>query len=143
MNVWRPVELALAGAARIAWPLFQSVNRRIPSTSFHPAWAPAPLLKSAERSQPNLGWPRSTDSLCPECVKETRQQILSGAKPIESLIHEKNGDLVIIVDDVDGDGTGGGVIRCPAGTTTCSTMRTAPQPYKDPKAPKSPEVKKQ
>jgi hypothetical protein len=58
-------------------------------------------------------------------------------------IHEKNGDLVIIVDDVDGDGTGGGVIRCPAGTTTCTTMRTAPQPYKDPKAPKAPEVKKQ
>jgi uncharacterized radical SAM superfamily Fe-S cluster-containing enzyme len=93
MNAWRPVELALAGAARLAWPLFQSVNRRFPSRSFQPAWAPAPLLKSTERSKPTLGWPRTTDSLCPECVKETRQQILSGARPIESLVHEKNGEI--------------------------------------------------
>jgi uncharacterized radical SAM superfamily Fe-S cluster-containing enzyme len=102
MNVWRPVELALSGAARLAWPLFQSVNQRIPSTSFHPAWAPAPLLKSHERSKPNLGWPRSTDSLCPECVKETRQQILSGARPIESLIHEKNGEIRAHILERDG-----------------------------------------
>jgi hypothetical protein len=58
-------------------------------------------------------------------------------------IHEKNGDLVVIVDDVDGDGSGGGVIRCPSGSTTCTQMRTSPQPYKDPTAPKAPEVKKQ
>jgi uncharacterized radical SAM superfamily Fe-S cluster-containing enzyme len=93
MSLWSPVERVLAGAARVAWPLFQSVNRRFPSNSFHPAWAPAPLLKSTERSKPGLGWPRSTDSLCPECVKETRGQILSGAKPIESLVNEKNGEI--------------------------------------------------
>jgi hypothetical protein len=58
-------------------------------------------------------------------------------------IHEKNGDLVIIVDDIDGDGSGGGVIRCPAGSTTCTQMRTAPQPYKNPPQPKAPAVKKQ
>src|SRR5688500_9724883 len=93
MNLWSPVERVLAGAARVAWPVFQSVNRRFPSKPFQPAWAPAPLLKSTERTRPQLGWPRSTDSLCPECVKETRHQILSGAKPIQSLIHEKNGEI--------------------------------------------------
>ena len=102
MNVWRPVELALSGAARIAWPLFQSVNRRIPSSSFQPAWAPAPLLKSTERSKPTLGWPRSTDSLCPECVKETRQQILSGARSVESLVHDKNGEIRAHIFERDG-----------------------------------------
>jgi uncharacterized radical SAM superfamily Fe-S cluster-containing enzyme len=102
MNVWRPFELALAGAARVAWPLFQSVNRRVPSKTFHPTWAPAPLLKSGERSKPGLGWPRRTDSLCPECVKETRQQILSGERPVESLIHEKNGEIPAHILERDG-----------------------------------------
>ena len=45
--------IALAGAARVAWPVFQSLNRRVPSKTFHPAWAPAPLLKSSERSKPH------------------------------------------------------------------------------------------
>lgn len=39
------------------------------------------------------------------------------------VIRERNGDVVIIVDDVDGDGQGGGVIHCPAGTGNCSPMR--------------------
>ena len=102
MNVWRPVEFALAGVARMAWPLFQSVNRRFPSRTFQPAWAPAPLLKSTERTKPTLGWPRSTDSLCPACVKETRQQILSGEKPVESLVHEKNGEIRAHILERDG-----------------------------------------
>ena len=59
MNLWRPVEHALAGAARVAWPVFQSLNRRVPSKTFQPAWAPGPLLKSHERSKPQLGWPRT------------------------------------------------------------------------------------
>ncbi|MGH6963731.1 MAG: hypothetical protein ACREE0_04565 [Phenylobacterium sp.] len=48
------------------------------------------------------------------------------------VIHEQNGDVVILVDDVDGDGQGGGVIRCPAGTTTCTQMRKAPAQSKTP-----------
>jgi hypothetical protein len=42
------------------------------------------------------------------------------------VIHESNGDVVIFVDDVDGDGKGGGVIRCPAETGDCNPMRKKP-----------------
>ena len=80
INVWRPVETVLTSAARLAWPAFQAVNRRIESSSFQPKWAPAPLMKSHERSKPQLGWPRTTDSLCPTCVKEARARILSGER---------------------------------------------------------------
>ena len=73
INVWRPVETVLTSAARLAWPAFQAVNRRLESSTFQPKWAPAPLMKSHERSKPPLGWPRSTDSLCPTCVKEARR----------------------------------------------------------------------
>ena len=39
-----------------------------------PNWAPGPMLKSWEKSKPVLGWPRTTDSLCPTCVREVRAQ---------------------------------------------------------------------
>src|SRR5258706_3940866 len=93
MNGWRPVELALTGGARLIWPLFQSINRRFEGKPFHPTWSPAPLLKSRERSQPQLGWPRTTDSLCPTCVRETRARILSGEQSVESLVNEHVGEI--------------------------------------------------
>ena len=93
MNVWRPVEHALSGAARVAWPVLQSLNQRFPAKTFQPAWAPGPLLKSSERTKPALGWPRSTDSLCPQCVKVTRQRILSGEQSIESLVDDHTGEI--------------------------------------------------
>ena len=93
MSAWRAVEHVLVAAARISWPIFQSINRRVPARSLQPAWAPAPLLKSGERTKPALGWPRTTDSLCPECVKVTRQRILSGEQSIESLVNDHTGEI--------------------------------------------------
>src|SRR5512141_1233379 len=93
MNAWKSVELALTGGARILWPAFQAINRRFDAKSFHPKWAPAPLLKSHERTSPTLGWPRTTDSLCPTCVRETRARILSGEQAIESLVNEHVGEI--------------------------------------------------
>ena len=87
MSLWKPVELALTGSARLAWPVFQAVNRRFEGKSFQPRWSAAPLMKSRERSSPALGWPRTTDSLCPSCVRETRARILSGEQSIESLVN--------------------------------------------------------
>src|SRR5919112_4117869 len=102
MNVWRPLELALASGARLAWPAVQFINRRGVARTFQPKWAPAPLLKSAERSKPALGWPRSTDSLCPICVRETRARILSGAQPLDTLVNEHAGEITAHIIERDG-----------------------------------------
>ncbi len=61
-----------------------------------------PLLKSSERTKPALGWPRSTDSLCPECVKVTRQGILSGEQSIESLVDNHTGEIRAHILERDG-----------------------------------------
>ena len=59
------VEKAVTVAAEAAWRLFDFANRINPNPSFTPKWSDKPLLKSYEKSKPPLGWPRSTDSLCP------------------------------------------------------------------------------
>jgi hypothetical protein len=102
MNVWRPLEAALSYGARLAWPALQAVNRRFPSQSFQPKWAAAPLLKSTERSSPQLGWPRTTDSLCPTCVREARDKILSGAQSISSLVDGQVGEIKAHIVERDG-----------------------------------------
>ncbi|HEX7312770.1 MAG TPA: radical SAM protein [Pyrinomonadaceae bacterium] len=78
----------------VAWKAFQSVNRRIPEgEAVRPQWAPGPLLKSYERTAPPLGFPRETDSLCPRCVKEVRESVISGETPLESLMNEHPGEI--------------------------------------------------
>ena len=84
------------------WHLFQAVNRRIPAKSFQPSWAPAPLMKSKERTFPNLGWPRETDSLCPRCVKEVRTAILDGRMDVRVLIESNPGEIKARVVEKDG-----------------------------------------
>ena len=55
--------------ANLSWKAFQAINRRLPEGELPtPKWAPGKMLKSHERSAPTLGFPRSTDSLCPKCV---------------------------------------------------------------------------
>src|SRR4051812_12950724 len=102
MNPWKPIELALTGGARLLWPAFQAINRRFEGAAFQPKWAPAPLLKSHERSMPQLGWPRTTDSLCPTCVKEARTRILSGEQAVESLVNERIGEIKADILERDG-----------------------------------------
>jgi hypothetical protein len=73
-------------SANLAWKTFQAVNRRIPEGKhFHPKWAPEPLQKSYQRSMPPLGFPRETDSLCPDCVKEVRQAVIDGELDISKV----------------------------------------------------------
>src|SRR3954469_2134387 len=88
MNPWKPLELALMGGARLLWPAFQAINQRVDGASFQPKWADRPLLKSKDRSKPQFGWPRTTDSLCPTCVREARARILSGEQEVTSLVDE-------------------------------------------------------
>ncbi len=87
----------LGGAARqlanAAWHTFQTANRVVPYSRFQPRWAPAPLLKSSERSKPPLGFPRETDSLCPKCVLEVRSAIQEGREDWQVLIQGKPGEI--------------------------------------------------
>src|SRR5271170_7498785 len=100
------MSLPLRLAANALWPVVRAYNRRFERPSPHPKWAPAPLLKRRERTFPPLGWPRETDSLCPQCVKEVRVAILEGKADIRALavgrpgevratIHERSGTLVM------------------------------------------------
>jgi uncharacterized radical SAM superfamily Fe-S cluster-containing enzyme len=95
-------ESAVSSTANVAWHALQAVNRQFPSGSFQPAWAPAPLLKSTERSSPELGWPRTTDSLCPTCVRDTRARILSGDLDVATLVNEHTGEIKAQILERDG-----------------------------------------
>jgi uncharacterized radical SAM superfamily Fe-S cluster-containing enzyme len=102
MNPWKPFELALTGGARLLWPAFQAINQRVEGTPFQPRWADRPLLKSKDRSKPQFGWPRTTDSLCPTCVREARARILSGEQAVESLVNEHVGEIKAHIVERDG-----------------------------------------
>src|SRR5437764_2476095 len=96
------VEKGLTLAAQAGWAVFERVNRVKPNPSFTPAWSDKPLLKSYQKSKPPLGWPRSTDSLCPRCVPEIRKQILDGHLPHEVLLNERVGEIKAQIIERDG-----------------------------------------
>src|SRR5258708_28397700 len=102
MVLTRPLEIALSRVADVAWHGFQTFNRHFPSKSFQPAWAPAPLLKSWERSSPVLGWPRTTDSLCPTCVRAARERILSGPIDVDRVVNDHTGEIKAQILERDG-----------------------------------------
>jgi uncharacterized radical SAM superfamily Fe-S cluster-containing enzyme len=125
MNVWRPLEAALAYGARLAWPAFQAINRQFPAETFQPKWAEAPLMRSTERSKPTLGWPRETDSLCPTCVREARARIVGGEQSIASLLTDTVGEIKARIVERDGKI----VIEktCPAHGTFTDTLAIRPE----------------
>ena len=86
-------------------------NKYRPNPSFTPKWSEKPLLKSWQKSKPTLGWPRTTDSLCPTCVREARAKILSGDQDYRSLINEHVGEIK--ADIVERDGQIWMVKECP------------------------------
>jgi uncharacterized radical SAM superfamily Fe-S cluster-containing enzyme len=80
--------------SNLLWKAFQAVNRRIPEGELPaPKWASGKLIKSYERSAPPLGFPRTTDSLCPRCVPEVRSQVISGKADLKAIISERAGEL--------------------------------------------------
>jgi tetraether lipid synthase len=101
----RPVkyfEKGLTYAAGAAWAVFERLNRIRPNPSFTPRWSDKPLLKSWEKTKPTLGWPRTTDSLCPKCVPQIRQRILDGDLPVDVLRNEKVGEIKAQIIERDG-----------------------------------------
>src|SRR6058998_2241463 len=81
-------------AANVVWNAFQTINRRIPEGELPaPKWASGKLLKSYKRSAPPLGFPRTTDSLCPRCVPEVRNAIINGKADFSSFMWGHSGEI--------------------------------------------------
>jgi tetraether lipid synthase len=93
---------AASRAARALWPLFRRYAARAPGTPLWPKWAPAPLIRRRERTKPPLGWPRRTDSLCPECVKEVRSAVLAGKTNLAEFIAAHPGEIPAEIVERDG-----------------------------------------
>ncbi|MGB6476445.1 MAG: radical SAM protein [Candidatus Sulfotelmatobacter sp.] len=97
------LEKAMSIAANGAWQIFCLSNSLFPENpSFTPRWSDRPLLKSHEKSKPALGWPRQTDSLCPRCVPEIRQQIVDGKQDYRILLNERPGEIKAQIIERDG-----------------------------------------
>jgi tetraether lipid synthase len=96
------IEKGLTYAARGAWVVFDSLNAINRNEGFVPSWSDKPLLKSWQKVKPPLGWPRETDSLCPLCVREVRQEILDGKRDYTVLLHERVGEIKAQIVERDG-----------------------------------------
>lgn len=102
----RPVKHFEKGLTYIASGVFnavKAVNKYKPNPSFTPKWSDKPLLKSWQKTKPTLGFPRTTDSLCPNCVIEAREDILSGKKEVGILVNEKVGEIKAQIIERDGE----------------------------------------
>ncbi len=95
-------EKAVTVAANGAWHVFNTFNSIAKNPSFTPKWSDKPLLKSWEKQKPPLGWPRTTDSLCPKCVPEIRNKIVNGELPVEILRNQKVGEIKAQIIERDG-----------------------------------------
>ncbi len=96
------VEKGLTVAAKGAWAVFDTLNRIKPNAAFTPKWSELPLQKSWQKVKPPLGWPRETDSLCPNCVREARQAIVDGKQDYKILLNEKVGEIKAVITEKDG-----------------------------------------
>ncbi len=96
------VEKGVTLVAKGAWSVFDALNSIHPNEGFTPKWSEKPLLKSWQKVKPPLGWPRETDSLCPTCVREARQEILDGKRDYKVLLTEKIGEIKAQIIERDG-----------------------------------------
>jgi uncharacterized radical SAM superfamily Fe-S cluster-containing enzyme len=66
-----------------------------------PSWAPGPI-GSTRHDTPTLGWPRQTDSLCPECTKRIRKAVADGDQDISVLVEGHPGEIPATIREKDG-----------------------------------------
>jgi 7,8-dihydro-6-hydroxymethylpterin dimethyltransferase len=102
----KPIKHAEKALATVAGGLFNTIqffNQYRPNEAFTPKWSDKPLLKSWQKSKPPLGFPRTTDSLCPKCVIDARNKILSAPTIDPSiLVQEKVGEIKAQIIERDG-----------------------------------------
>jgi uncharacterized radical SAM superfamily Fe-S cluster-containing enzyme len=99
----KQIDNAICRTAGMAFDTIQFFNKFRPNPSFTPKWSDKPLLKSWEKSKPTLGFPRTTDSLCPTCVMETREKIINGEKDYRSLITDSVGEIKAQIIERNGE----------------------------------------
>ncbi|MFN8005819.1 MAG: radical SAM protein [Terriglobia bacterium] len=92
-RVLKFVDSALCATAGVVFDSIQFFNKYNPNPSFTPRWSDKPMLKSWEKSKPTLGWPRVTDSLCPDCIKEAREKIINGEQDYRTLVYDNVGEI--------------------------------------------------
>jgi len=74
---------AFCAIANVGWKFLQPINKVLRAGVLPtPRWAPAPLLKGAQRRPVDLGVPRKTSSLCPDCNREAAEAVLSGENEV-------------------------------------------------------------
>jgi len=97
------LEKAAAIAAGTTFNVIQFFNKYGENPSFTPKWSDKPLQKSREKGKPPLGWPRTTDSLCPRCVIEAREKILKGEVDHRILIEQRVGEIKATILERNGE----------------------------------------
>jgi uncharacterized radical SAM superfamily Fe-S cluster-containing enzyme len=102
IKAMKRLDWAATKVAALIFDTLQVFNGFRPNPSFTPKWSDKPLLKSWEKSKPRLGWPRETDSLCPNCVVEARKRIIEGEDDYTVLINQKVGEIKATILERDG-----------------------------------------
>jgi 7,8-dihydro-6-hydroxymethylpterin dimethyltransferase len=74
---------AFCAIANVGWKFLQPINNVLREGVLPtPKWAPGPLLKWGQRRPMELGVPRKTTSLCPDCNREAAEAVLRGENEI-------------------------------------------------------------
>jgi hypothetical protein len=95
-------EKSITLVAKAGWAVFEKLNSISPNASFTPKWSDKPLLKSYQKEKPPLGWPRTTDSLCPSASLRSVSRFVDGKLPHEILLNEKVGEIKAQIIERDG-----------------------------------------
>jgi 7,8-dihydro-6-hydroxymethylpterin dimethyltransferase len=99
---WKCFDTIFSLIGRILFDVIQFFNKYRPNPSFTPRWSDKPLQKSWEKTKPPLGFPRETDSLCPNCVIEAREKITSGKADYTIFTEQKTGEIKARIIERDG-----------------------------------------
>ena len=92
---------AVQGTATAGWHLSPPVTRSSArACTWTPQWASGPISTIADRTRPQLGLPRTTQSLCPHCNREAVESILDGTLAIDDFRNQPGFIEAEIVEQV-------------------------------------------
>ncbi len=101
-TIWKSIDAVACFFAGALFNVIQFFNKFNPKPAFTPKWAEKPLLKSWEKTQINLGFPRETTSLCPVCTIEARSKILKDEADYRLFTEQKAGEIKAQIVERDG-----------------------------------------